>query len=1133
MNTLYDLVKKIDALTANSQQVLNALIRSCVASGSSSGYKVNKYGVAIELDRADIYHLYDFYQSWEAAGFPSDEGTFNSLLARADERWRANASDTSRLASEAVAKHAQILYLTKEQAANMVGSGSETVSQADTDYWVAKIRESASPKGTVSSAPIPLNLRTPLYDENLSVKSFSQFETYLFPMGYHRADILGTPGNGEDYIAGGRDWTIDATEFLTLGGNHIVMGINSNPANKLESYEGKYTSLSWGNECYAFGNNSLAAGNHSIAQGDGAIVFGHSCYGQGSNSFIAGGRRDNTVKDYGFAANWRNTAVAKSSFVANYYNYAGGWGYEFTFIGSESKVVRTDCNFEYLESEDVCISNKSVAEVTGDSSLYKVIRISADEVDSARLPFDLNKDDEIVLYNLFTENEQGDQCQAFDIDGYAATPHVTRITNVTRVNKEGTDVLDYYEITLAKSVPVTSKYGLFAGGTVSLSTRSVRLHDIDGNDAALKNAGIGESSAVFGHGNAAIGQNQMVVGQMSVPNMDAKFVVGTGSAYIKDDDSYRANSLVIADTYSYMKLANGKSYIGMSTGTRDVTDMGPGLTDRVTLYRGTVMTTNDPDTGASLAVTTDTTQAFLYAARDGQPVARMGAGVHMNPYFSSDYPTSVMQSLQGTAILTSGAYIESTKDGVTTRLSLVDTLLQDSPVIKTADEHGIGIYAEDGIDIRNVNTLRGINIDTCSYITMTFKGLILNGNTFGALPVAAQSLSFALDKKAGSDNNGHLDSILYGHTTGASGFYYIDGVESSSKLCPSDDDREAGVAAKYDNQILHLLNSVQKSATDDKYHVASLSIPENTTNGSEKGMLRPKVTTGTIDGIGGDEGTIISSREIPYIDDVSVWSSAAASCFGYMQADTTGTLIAASDIHDSSFAYMPLLRFDPSTRKMVGDSHVFSTISVSTESGSPRYHAFKFKFYEDLTYFGEMKASASINGNAVDIYGEIRFKPGTSVLASSTMDGFRISFIPGFAIRSTAAKFGDPVSTPVSNLIYKKTNGLLVSNLSGQWIPNGTFDDEIFSTDPQVLFSGVAVQPGILAVDIIRKSTTPSVWNYDLPYRFHVRGLVPFEASSECIGMNITENWNKAMAACYSGKRICTPSELRTILEET
>ena len=183
MNTLYDLATRLDALTANSQQVLNALIRSCVAAGSSSGYKVNKYGVPIELTRSDIYHLYDFYQSWEAEGFPSAEDDFNSLLARADDRWHTTSTDRSKLATDAVVKHSKILYMSRDEAvilanaeASEAAASSESMSD---DYWVAKVRTSASPKGTVSSAPIPLNLRTPLYDENLSVKSFSQFETYL------------------------------------------------------------------------------------------------------------------------------------------------------------------------------------------------------------------------------------------------------------------------------------------------------------------------------------------------------------------------------------------------------------------------------------------------------------------------------------------------------------------------------------------------------------------------------------------------------------------------------------------------------------------------------------------------------------------------------------------------------------------------------------------------------------------------------------------------------------------------------------------------------------------------------------------------------------------------------------------
>lgn len=1147
MNTLYDLVTKIDALTANSQQVLNALIRSCVASGSSSGYKVKKYGEEIELDRADIYHLYDFYQSWEAEGFPSDESEFNSLLARADARWRVGEGDTSTLASDAVVKHAKILYLTKEQAAKLEDENTreETEAQLNTSYWVNRIRESATPKGTISSAPIPLNLRTPLYDENLSVKSFSQFETYLFPMGYHRAEILGTPGNGEDYVAGGRNWTIDATDFLTLSGNHILLGNNSLPVNKLEEYGDKSLNISWGNESYAFGNLSLAFGDHSVAQADGSLIFGNHCYGQGIDSFIAGGDRNITVLDNAFATNQRNTAVARNSFAANSNNYAGGWGYNFTFIGSDTNVVNTECDVTYIESEDVCVSNKTVTDVLGDSALYKVLCISANDVTLAKLPFEetMQVGDYVAIYDMWVKKD-GFQNTATSIDGYASDTVIAKITNITRVNIEGTRALDHYEVTLSTPVPIKSKNGVFGGGTVSAYMRNVVRHDIDGNLLDRDDVFLGHNSTTFGHGHSAIGHNQTVVGQMSVPNIDAKFVVGTGSSYIfsKDEDVYRSNSLVIGDTYSYMKLANGRSYIGVSTHSQQIDDKGADENGMVTLPKGTVMATRDKFSQDSTRVSTDSKLAFMQAEGNQGPVARLCIGSEMPSAAGvGTYPTALMQSVKGTTVIAGGVtYVDDVTEQ--TR-NLVDTLIDESQVIISGDDNAVGIYAKDGIDIRNVNPSRGINIETKNCIALRFSNLVLDGDdTFGSLTATGRALSFILDKQDGSDNNGALDSILWGHTTGKSGFYYIDGGNSNSRLF----DAAAitmGTTSKYDGNRLHLYNSVQASITDNKYHVASLSIPEVDIDVSRGYALRPKVTTGIIDGVGGAVGNVLTSKEIPYMDDIGVWSSAPMSCFGFKSGGSAvSELDAACDMSSGNFVYMPVVRFGGES--WVYDPHLFAKISTSSGSLNefylPRYNEAIIELWHNeaglVFEFGEMSVmSTSINDNEVDVQGEIKFRVNdtTRDFLTQISDGFRIPFIPGFATQSTGDKFVQAGTPLVNNAIYKRISGRqqLVTRLDGSYYRSWGCSDVNNDDEDNVSYYGFGIQPGILCMEIRRHTNFASHWEGDAPYRFRLQGKVPFEANSECMGMNINTRWNDALRTCYKNRVLYPVSELAAILQ--
>lgn len=1144
MNTLYDLVTRIDALTANSQQVLNALIRSCVASGSSSGYKVNKYGVPIELDRADIYHLYDFYRSWQDEGFPSGENEFNSLLARADERWRANSGDTSRLATEAVSKHSMILYMTKEQGAALYNANTAVADEIaqNSDFWVTKIRESASPMGTISSAPIPLNLRTPLYDENLSVKSFSQFETYLFPMGYHRADILGTPGNGDDYIAGGKNWTIDVSDFLTLTANHILLGNNTNPSNKLAGYGDKLTTISWGNESYAFGGVSLAFGDHSVAQGDGSLVFGTNCYGMGMNSFIAGGLGNQAVSYNGFATNWNNVAVAHSSFAANRWNYAGGWGYSFNFIGSNDDLVQTDCELTYVESEGVCVSRKTVSEVLGDSSLYKVIRIPASQIQYACMPFDMKAGDMVVIYDLLVKKD-GALRPATHIDGYAADPTRTKIVNVSKVSTGDGELDYYYEITLASPVILPNANEVFAGGTVSLYTRVVDMHDIDGNVIGQEMYEIGDSSAVFGHGNAAFGRNQTVVGQMSVPTMDAQFVVGAGSSYI-GERPYRSNSLVIGDMYSYMKTANGRNYIGVFTNLQSVNDTFAN-TERVTFARGTIMRSDAADRKTYAAVETKEEHSLLLAGDNGALVALVGAGSSLAPYFSASYPdayvSSVLQSLQGTAVIASGSYVSAS--GESDRLSLVDTLLGESSHIMGGDEHAIALYAEDGIELRSTtaSSHSGINIETCSYLTLTFNGLLLNGMTFGSLPTTDVAESFILHNRNGFENSGRLDGVFWGHTTGHSGFYFVDGSLTNAALYY----RDAEVS-RYRGCNMHLLNSGVYSNADRKYHVASLALPESTVNSTDDTRMRPRVTAGTINGIGGGKlqeaiGDVYS-KEIPYMDDVSIWSTAPVSSFGYRmitgtlgetQPHFTDALYPASEA--GALTIMPVLRYDGDYDTWGYDSierlHYFAKI-LPIQNGSvyDKYHSVMMELYDSTqsnseTPFAVLRLGASLNGNIIDVYGQMRFN--YNVDSTVQADGYRIAFVPGFAVT--------PFAHGAASAIYKHVSSpqnTFVTYLDGAAWSNGLRSGNKNRMDRNMFYGGMVLREGIVVIDIVKTVPSGTVdWTEGGTYTFHVHGPTSFTPSADCIGSGVTESWANAMYECYYGKTLCALNTLNRLMK--
>jgi hypothetical protein len=78
------------------------------------------------------------------------------------------------------------------------------------------------------------------------------------------------------------------------------------------------------------------------------------------------------------------------------------------------------------------------------------------------------------------------------------------------------------------------------------------------------------------------------------------------------------------------------------------------------------------------------------------------------------------------------------------------------------------------------------------------------------------------------------------------------------------------------------------------------------------------------------------------------------------------------------------------------------------------------------------------------------------------------------------------------------------------------------------------MQCGIMTIDIVNRSSTssPCQWLTSSPYTFHLSGLVPFEATTDCIGMNVDTVWNDALKECYNGKVLCPYPSLLDVLED-
>lgn len=865
MNTLYDLVTRVDALTANSQQVLNALIRSCLATGSSSGYKVKKFDQTVEMTRADIYRLYDFYNTWEQAGFPSDD-RFDTLLAKADSRWHRNNQDSSGLATDAVVKHSKILYMT-----------SANKDKAEDDYWTDKIRDSASGKAVVSTAPIPINLRTPLYDENLSVKSFSQYETYLFPLGYRRTEILGTPDNGEDYLAGGQNWEIDATDFFRVSARHITMGRVSNRSPKLENYGDSYGTFSWGDESYAFGTGSVSLGGQMLAIGDySAALGGFRSAAYGPSAFATG---SGTVAPGSASAalGSSTTAGGMSSMAANSLAVTGGYPYGFTVRTVESTTV--------TPGSVVCVGANSAqtigecyltAEAQTENANYTVLTVKVGRSEGM-LPFDIAEGDTVRIYGLYGRKD-GKKILPFDADGYAYPTFETTVVSVGLSGEDSSADTVYYEVRLAENIPVNYLMPI-AGGYVQSIRRRVNVYGPGMTSWTPTLVNLGAGSSAFNYNTIARGPYQTVSGTSNLPDDMARFIVGTGSkdVTLRSNDPEtgepraRANGLLIAPQYGYMKLFDGSA--GFSVSKADSNSAWDG---GYHMYEGaTVRAGADSGSHSRMQVTEGRT---LIITRSSGDVARIGTAASGSSFAETGHVSAVFSSLQGTAVISSGSYI---KAGETEPRGLIDTLITESRIIDGSNkDHNVAVYSADGIELRSLGTgSHGIHVWASSYLTQTFSGLKLEGNTFGALTATDTARSFTLSKKSGGTG---LSNVLWGEKAGHSGFYYGNLAEGSFQMNGTEDWGNTGV---------HVFNST----VSDGGNTSTLTVAfPDTQDASTFGSLHPVVTSAKYNAASGssDAPEMECTKKLAYLDDVSFASGWLLSC-GY-QSETADARLGVS-----------------------------------------------------------------------------------------------------------------------------------------------------------------------------------------------------------------------------------------------
>ena len=574
MNNLHELTKQLDVLTWNSRSVLNALIRSAMSAGSSKGFTVTRAGDRLVLDKDDIYRIYHFYEAWEAAGFPNDPTTFNELLAEENACY-----GDGELVTEALVKHAKTVWM------------DSTNKDSSTEDWLSRIYNVENPKWFTNTAPIPLNIRTPIYDENLSTKTYDSYETYLFPSGYYSIDTLGYIGDGTTHTAGGKNWTFDVTDVFRVSSDRALFGIQDNDKIAVREslynpYKLKYA-FEGGTNCFAYEKDSFSYGYNNQCNGERSAILGG-----GNNitcvpgSAIIGGTGNAIAGSYSVIAGGVGNDIGSTSngFTANTYNNLGGYSYRFSrkITGSSTETM---CSPTYSPEGSNCIytlatigsAGSPQSTVLGLNQIY----ITAETVEQSGMStdvisygydtpatgvFDFKVNDGVHIYALTVENSETKACKAVS----------AHVTNIEKYTDKG--IVAYsdpanaigYVITLDKDFTVNTFTDL-GNSTIRYGIICREYSDeyplVISNGMYLRSFALDSSNcAALGYNNIAAGRAQVVVGASNRELLRPNFIVGSGSSYIGAEDYHRNNSFVSGPHYTYTRATH---YIvsGVSTYT--------------------------------------------------------------------------------------------------------------------------------------------------------------------------------------------------------------------------------------------------------------------------------------------------------------------------------------------------------------------------------------------------------------------------------------------------------------------------------------------------------------------------------------------------------------------------------------
>lgn len=574
MNNLHELTKQLDVLTWNARSVLNALIRSAMAAGSSNGFTVTRAGERIVLTKEDIYRIYHFYEKWEAAGYPTDDDTFNELLVAENACY-----GDGDLVTAALVKHAKTIWLDTNTAG------------ATDEEWISRIHGVDNPKWFTNTAPIPLNIRTPIYDENLSTKTYDSYETYLFPNGYYSMDTLGVVGDNSEHTAGGKNWTFDVTDTFRVAADRYMLGIHDesrvNLLNSLYTQYKQKCSLEGGTNSFAFDRNSFAYGMNNLVNGENsAIIGGYLNEVLADKSVIIGGESNVIASIRGAIGAGKVNMIAggDDGFAANSYNTVGGYRYYFTrsktasSTETECPVVITNdngCMYQLIKDDGSALDGTKLSpsqffissDIVSESCIGPSCYVSYGQSVGRYSPFDFKVGDLIRVFDVYVNNlKQKKACKSI----------IAKVIDIQKLNTDGLATVDQYLAEIGYVVTIDQDFSantftdlgsdsIYSGYVCRVAADNYPRVTDENSFYEVYTQNTSDSS-VFGYNNITAGNAQMVVGSSNIELLRPRFIVGSGTAYITANKWHRSNSLVSAPNYTY-SMTSQYIVAGVSTVT--------------------------------------------------------------------------------------------------------------------------------------------------------------------------------------------------------------------------------------------------------------------------------------------------------------------------------------------------------------------------------------------------------------------------------------------------------------------------------------------------------------------------------------------------------------------------------------